>query len=125
MRFMLVSVDIYHRPGELMRPDYLSQIGADLYFNKLTRTHFNFTSNLRENYPPVTGTMLPANMPGFRGPVIRSPPLADDPTLVSLVVLSHPPPVDPAVAPILTAIQCDLSGGHHFNLHVYPKLNVH
>ena len=70
MRFMLVSMDIYHRPGELMRPDYLSRLGANLCFDELMRTYPNFTSNLRKNYSPVTGMMLPANMPGYRGPIV-------------------------------------------------------
>ena len=71
MRFMLVAMDIYHRPGVLMRPDYLSRLGANLCFDELSRTYLNYTSKLRKLYPPITGTMLPENMPGYRGPVMR------------------------------------------------------
>ena len=69
---MLVAMNIYHRSGVLMKPDYLSCLGADLCFDELTCKYLNYTSNLRKLYPPITGTKLPENMPGYRGPVVRS-----------------------------------------------------
>ena len=108
-----------------MRHNYVSRLHAALCFDELTRTYLNFTSNLRKNYPPVTGTILPANMPDFRGPVTGSPPPADTFALISLGILNGPPAVDPSIAPILTSINLNLSGGHHFNFHVYPILVGH
>ena len=69
--------------------------------------------------------MLPENMPGYRGPVVRSPPPADSLTPVSFGACDTPPEVDPAITPILTSINLACSGGHHFNLHVYPILMGH
>ena len=126
MYFMLVAMDIYHRSGNLMRLDYLLCIGADLCFDKLTHTYPNYTSNFGKTYPPITGTMLPENMPGYRGPIMRSPPPADSSFPISFSACDTPlTQVDSSIVPIFTSINLDYSDGHHFNLHIYPILMGH
>ena len=109
-----------------MRPDFLSRLGADLCFDELSRTYLNYTSNLQKFYPPITGAILPENMPDYRGPVVR-PSLPEDTSVpVSFGACNTPAfQVDYSIAPILTAIKLILSGGHHFNLHTYPILLGH
>ena len=124
MRFQLWAMDLYHRSGFLMvSPDYFSRTGANLCFDELTRLYLDRTINLRKNYPPVTGTMQPQNMPGYRAPRIRSA-LAAEPAIAgalgdTTVTASY---VDPSIAPILTSIYCDDSGGHSQCLQVVPIL---
>ena len=74
MRFQLLAMDLYHRPGDLMIvPDYFSRCGANLCFDELARNYLNRTVNFRQLYPAASGTMLPKNMPGYRAPRIRTP----------------------------------------------------
>ena len=108
-----------------MRHNYVSRLHAALCFDELTRTYLNFTSNLRKNYPPVTNPMLPKNMPGYRGTVVRFPPSAADFISVSFGACDTPLLVDSSIAPILTSIHLNYSGGHCFNFHVYPILLGH
>ena len=53
-----------------MKADCMSKPGANLCFDKTTRTYLNKTINLRKNFEPVKGTMLPENMPGYRAPYV-------------------------------------------------------
>ena len=118
MRFMICAMDIYHCPGVVMRPDYLSRLGADLCLDKLSHKYLNYTSNLRKLHPPTTGTMLPENMYGCRGPIMRSAIPVD--SSVPVIFGAFNPPgfeVDYSIAPILSTIKLDFSGGHYFNLH--------
>ena len=110
MRFQLWAMDLYHRAGDLMiTPDYMSRVGADLCFDELTRNYLNRTVNLRKNYPPATGTMLPENMPGYRAPRVRSI-LPTEAHLATTLFSSvtDVPYVDPAIAPILSSITLEI-----------------
>ncbi len=55
-----------------MVPDYWSHLGANLCFNEMSCNYPNLTTNLRKLCPPVTGTMLTDNMPGYYRLTIRS-----------------------------------------------------
>ena len=69
MRLMLWSVDIVHRKADhLVDANFFSRLGGDLCYEPLVKEYLNFTINLRKLYPPLTGPILPENMPGFRGP---------------------------------------------------------
>ena len=121
MRIQLWALDLYHRPADrLITPDYLSRFGASLCYDELSRTYLNKTVNFRENYPAASGTLLPENMPGYRAPRIRS----SLPAQSALFPVSTAF-IDPALAPILTAINCNASGGHHFCLQTIPILTGH
>ncbi len=117
MRLMLWAMNLYHRPGTEMVPNYWSRLGVDLCFDEMARNYLNLTTNLRKLYPPVTGTMLPENIPGYRRPTIRSslPP----PTKVARCSDTD---VDPSISPLLTAFAIDASGGHHYCLQTVPIL---
>ena len=68
--------------------------------------------------PP--GTLLPENMPGYRAPRIRSSlPAPSAPCPISTTI------IDPALTSILTAINCNASGGHNFCLQTIPILTGH
>ena len=87
MRFQLWAMDLYHRSGFLMvLPDYFSRTGTNLCFDELTWLYLDRTINLCKNYPPVTRTMQPQNMPGYRAPRIRSD-LQLSPLLPQLLVI--------------------------------------
>ena len=121
MRFILCAVDIYHCPGSLMRPDYLSRLGANLCVDELTCKYLNSTTNLRKLHSLATGTMLPENMNGYRGSIVRST-LPVDPCIHVAFGASNPPAfeLDSSIAPVLSAIKPDFSGGHHFSVQTYP-----
>ena len=107
MRFMLWAMDLYHRVARfLATPDYFSRLGADLYFDEMSREYLSKTIELRKLYPPVSGMMRPENMPGYRAPRIKT----------------HLPQQDNAAATLLSSIMLDDSGGHQFCLQTVPLL---
>ena len=123
MRYMLWAMDLYHRNADfLVQPDYWSRVGADLCFDELTRAYMKFAGELRREHPPVEGTMLPENMPGYRQPVIRTP-LPDRPnepvTPVNLSRLSTTSD-DLSISRILTSMYLENSGGHALCLQTIP-----
>ena len=98
------AMDLHHRNGKfLFHPDYLSRLGADLHFCELTRLYLNKTVNLRQLYPPVSGRMMPQNMPNYRAPRIKSALGAD-----------------PAIGSLMAQISLGNSGGHELCLQVVP-----
>ena len=75
MRFMMWACDIIHRNAEFLGDaDYLSRLVADLDYDPLMLSYLKLTIKLRDLYPPAEGPMKPENMPGYRGPRIRSTP---------------------------------------------------
>ena len=81
MRFMLVAVNICHRSGDSIHPDYLSRIGVDLCFDELTRNYLNYTTNLRKLYlcqlqePCFLKICLDIGAPLY-GPLLQLTPLS-------------------------------------------------
>lgn len=121
MRIMLWSCDIVHRNAEhLGDADYLSRLGADLDYDPLVRTYLNFTTRLRELYPPVDGPVRPENMPGFRGPRIASQPSPAAPVNVATISHLANSVQDPHIVPILHSIVLNESGGHAHCLETVP-----
>ena len=119
MRLMLWAMDLYHRIARfLFSPDNFSRLGVDLHFDEMSRQYMSKTVELRNFYPPVSGVMHPENMTGYRAPRVRSDLPQDDPT--GPVTSDAPSSVDPAIAPLLTSIIMDRSGGYEFCLQVVP-----
>ena len=121
MRFMLCAMDVYHCPGSLMQPDFLSRLGTNLCFDELSRKYLNNAIHLRKLYPPVTGTMMPESTPDYRGSTVWSAFPVDS---CIPAAFGAPSPSDFAedssIAPFLTFINMGLSGGHHFSLQTFP-----
>ena len=117
MRLMLWAMDLYHRNAKyLITPDYLSRLGADLYFDEMSRLYLSKTIDLRRAHAPVTGQMKKENMPGYRAPRIRSGfpiPGKDE---------SPPTSIDHKISSLLASINMRDSGGHEFGLQVVPIL---
>ena len=110
MRFMMWSMDIIHRIAKwLTDADYFSRCGTDLCFDPLYSNYLRFTIELRKLYPPVSGPMQAANMPGFRGPRVHDPPTSSH---NAICALSSAPVVDNIVTPIILAIYVENSRGH-------------
>ena len=121
MRLMLWSMDLHHRVAKfLFSPDYFSCLGADLYFDKMIRLYLSKTVHLRNIYLPVSGIMQPENIPGYRASRVHTdlPPHAPAVPLTPYA----PGSVNPAIAPLLTSIMMDGSGGHGFFLQTVPIL---
>ena len=113
MRLMLWAMDLYHQIARFFfSPDYFSRLGVDLHFDEMSRLYMSKTVELRNLYPPVSGVMRPENMPGYRTPRVRTDLPQNNPT--RSVTSDAPGSVDPAIAPLLTSIMIDKSGGHRF-----------
>ena len=109
MRLMLWSMDLHHRNGKfLFSADYLSRLGADLCFDKISRLYLSKAVDLRRLHASVSEAMRPENMPGYRAPRICSGPTENV--------------VDASISSLLATIAISNSGGHEFCLQVVPIL---
>ena len=122
MRFMLWAMDLHHRTNEwLVDADYFSRCGADLSFDPLVTEYLNYTTNLRKLYPPISGTMQPENMPGFRGPRFQATFPSDSDTTASAAFLTPATSsIDPALTVALSGVFLDGANGMSNNLHNVP-----
>eukprot|EP00956_Cyclotella_meneghiniana_P037713 scaffold143282_cov76-Cyclotella_meneghiniana.AAC.4 len=107
MRLMCWDMVIVHRPGtEMTAADYLSRLGADLCFDPLLKDYIERVSQFKlSNRPISTLPMLPANMPGYRGPRKRSTPASDSPDVEECIS-------DNATVALIDAIYVRDSNGH-------------
>ena len=120
MRLMLWSLDLYHRPATFLVPaDYCSRLGVDMNFDELSRVYLAKTTEIRCRYLPISGTMQPENIPGFRAPHVCT--VLPQNKLVTAASISTERG-NFAIAPLLTAINFGGSGGHEFCLQVVPIL---
>ncbi len=118
---MLWEMDLYYWPDMEMVPDYWYSLGIDLCFDEMSCAYLNYTTNLRNLYPPITGTMIPENIHGYYRPTIRSCLVNQTVSLIKLACLYNTD-VDLAVSPLLTVITLDTSGVHHFCIQTVPIL---
>ena len=122
MRLMIWKIDLYHRGASyLVSPDYLSRLGLDICFDEMTRLYLNKTINLRKLYPPTSGAMQPENMTGYCAPRVRSELTTEATTISANLALSEP--VDQFIAPLLTSVMIDGSGGHELCLQTVPIID--
>ena len=122
MRLMIWVMDLYHQVAVyLVSPDYLSLLGVDLWFYEMMRLYLNKTINLRKLYPPTSGAMQPENMTGYCAPRVRSELTTEATTISANLALSEP--VDQFIAPLLTSVMIDVSGGQKFFLQTVPIID--
>ena len=113
-------MDLYHRNAEwLISPDYFSRLGVDMEFDPLSRVYVEQAAEFCRLYAPVSGPMRPENMPGYREPKICSKLKSKRP--VTSVQIAQ----DVTIAPLLTSIMHDRSGGHESCLQIVPILTGH
>ena len=103
--------------------DYLLRYGASLFFDKLTQEYPNKTVIFCKLYRPASGTILPEDMHRYRTPHVRSS-MPPEPSWAAVLHFAPTvtPYVDPALAPILSSVYTENSGGHHFCLQTVPIL---
>ena len=124
MRLMLWSMDLHHRAARfLLSPDYVSRLGADLEFDEMSRLYLSKTVEICKLYPPISGTMRPENMPGYRASRIHSDLAADASTTPANTGAASL--VDATIAPILTSILFGRSGGHEYCLETLQIVTGH
>ena len=95
-------------------PRLFFRLGADLHFDERSRLYLSKTVELRKLYPPVSGTIRPENMPGYRDPCVCTNLATDNPA--APVTTGAENFVDPVIAPLLTSILLGRSGGHEYCL---------
>ena len=69
MRIMMMHMDVVHRNDEfVIKADYGSRKGGDLWYDPLIRNHNAFAATLRKRFAPPKGAVEKCNMPGARWP---------------------------------------------------------
>ena len=87
----------------------------------MTRLYLNKTINIRKLYPPTSGAMQPENIPGYCAPCVRSELTTEAITISANLALSEP--FDQFIAPLLTSVMIDVSGGQKFFLQTVPIID--
>ena len=86
----------------------------------MARLYLNKTINTRKLYPPTSGDMQPENMPGYHAPCVLSEFTTEATTISTNLKLGES--VDQIIAPLLTSVMINVSGGHKFCLQTVPIL---